>query len=42
MCGIFIIRSNKNPDEYLNKFKASLDSLYSRGPDNKKFFKKKN
>ena len=37
MCGIFIIRSNKNPDEYLNKFKASLDSLYSRGPYNKKF-----
>ena len=42
MCGIFIIKSKRNPNKYLNQFKASLNDLYSRGPDSKKYLKKQN
>ena len=42
MCGILIIKSKKNPNIYSNQFKASLNDLYSRGPDNKKYLKKQN
>ena len=42
MCGILVYKSNSFDKKTFDSFKLSLKDLNSRGPDETKFFKKKN
>ena len=42
MCGIFIVKTERNTNKYIYKFKSSLNDIYLRGPDKKQFIKKQN
>lgn len=42
MCGIFIVKTKNNSNQYTDKFNSSLNDIYLRGPDKKQFIKKKN
>ena len=41
MCGIFIVKTKNNSNQYTDKFNSSLNDIYLRGPDKKQFIKKK-